>query len=103
MQNQTTFVEWIVKTALQNETITTNQLIAHMQQHHVTSGHLLQYIDDDRHWYKHDHAVKVQDEKYVLDIGPVRKKNIDHVTRESARTAVYNRFYTGHKFGEWLI
>ena len=100
-------IEWIVKTALMDETIPTDELVTRMQKHQLTSHHLLSYIDDDTFWpiYVPDSSLKIapQDQKYIIDFKNPGKKQALNALRQQARDAVYARFYTGHKFNEWMI
>ena len=100
-------VEWIVKTALLDDAVPSEELVALMKENGLTSTHLLNYIDEDAFWPIHvpDESFKIssQDEKYILDFkNPVRKQEVTF-TRNKAKAAVHSRFYSGHRFNEWDI
>jgi hypothetical protein len=99
-------VAWIVKTALMDETIPSDQLIKLMKENGITSTHLLNYIDEDAFWPLHQtdtSKISTKDEKYIINFKNPEAKRGLNALREKAREAVHQRFYTGHKFGEWDI
>ncbi len=100
-------VEWIVKTALLDESISTDSLVALMKKNNITSVHLMNYINDDGFWPVNtpDSTFKVpeKDEKYILNFSSPADRQSNRMKRDRARAAVERRFYTGHKFNEWLI
>lgn len=101
------FVEWIVKIALTDEAVSTDELVSMMKKNQLTSESLLNFINDNSFWSVNqpDDFFKVssQDEKYIIDFkNPNRKHELNSV-REKAREAIYTRFYSGHRFNEWII
>ena len=90
-----------------DETILTGELIDRMRKNQISSDHLLQYIDDDTFWliYSSDSSLEIapHDQKYMIDFKNPGKKQALNALRQQARDAVYARFYSGHKFNEWVI
>jgi hypothetical protein len=100
-------VAWIVRTALLDETFTSEELIQLMQQHGISSAHLLIYINDDDFWpnfkLEEGFTVPERDEQFILNFGDPHVKLDNRLFRQKAREMVTQRFYTGHRFSEWLI
>lgn len=99
-------VEMIVRKTT-DLSVSTAELLVMMKAHHITSVHLMNYIDDDQYWPVHkpdtNFKVAAKDEKYILNFSNPQNRSAVKNIREKLREAVHSRFYTGHKFGEWMI
>ncbi|RAW02542.1 hypothetical protein [Pseudochryseolinea flava] len=98
-------IEWIVKTAIMDESISTAHLVSTMKQNGITSTQLMNYVREDSFWplYKSDAAIPEKDEKYILNLRTPQERNALKAKREMILDAIERRFYTGHKFNEWMI
>lgn len=100
-------IEWIVKTALTDDSIPSDRLIQVMKDKEISSGDLLDYINNDGFWPMYDVSVSSMisshDEKYIIDFKNPGRKQAIHALREKAREAVHYRFYSGRKFSEWEV
>ncbi len=78
-----------------------------MKKNQLTSEDLLNYINDNTFWTVHQpdpsYTLSAQDEKYFLDFKNPQRKEAINTERDKLREAIYSRFYTGHRFNEWII
>jgi hypothetical protein len=98
-------MEWLVKTAIADESISTDHIVSLMRKNNITSTHLVNYVNEDRFWPLHeaDANIPAKDEKYVLNLTNPQEKRALKEKRERLLEAIESRFYTGHKFNEWLV
>jgi hypothetical protein len=98
-------IEWLVKTAIADESISTDYIVSLMRKNNITSTHLVNYVNEDSFWPLHeaDASIPAKDEKYILNLSNPPERRALKVKRERILEAIEGRFYTGHKFNEWVI
>jgi hypothetical protein len=63
-------IEWLVKTAITDESVSTDYIINLMKKNNITSMHLINYVNEDSFWTSHksDTVIPPKDEKYILNL-----------------------------------